>query len=120
MSRSETPRCCWCGDLALGSHGLHDLGFDGSAGERVVFRWHMACADLDPVMQALADVASMPDGPESDAAAAVAYADARATLEARHGAAMLPAVLHVARDFPERRRTLRARGRWGLMTEVRG
>lgn len=115
-----TPRCCLCGDLALGSRGLHDLGFDGSAGERVVFRWHITCADRDPVMQELADVASMPDGPESDAAAAAAYADARATLEARHGAAMLPAVLHVARDFPEAWRTLRARGRWGLMTEVRG
>ena len=106
--------------MALGARGLHDLGFDGGSGERVVFRWHMACVDHDPLLQSLADVASMRDGADADAAARVAYMNARATREARHGAAMLPAVLHVARDFPERRRTLRARDRWGLMTEVRG
>lgn len=120
MSRRPSPRCCLCGELAVSVRGVHTLCVHGSDGERVAYSWHDAgCLDTDPLAQRLADVASMPDGPESDAAMGALYMEARTTLIERHGEPALPAVLRVLRDFPEAWRTLRARGRWGLVTEVR-
>ena len=118
MSR-PAPRCCWCGDVAVGA-GVHTLCVHGASGERVAYSWHdPACLDADVLAWRLADVASMPDGAESDAAMRALYMEVRDELLARHGEARLPAVLRVLRDFPHARRTLRARGRWGLVTEVR-
>jgi|GEM_PF-6012328 len=120
MSRRPAPRCCLCGELAVSARGVHTLCVHGSDGERVAYSWHdVGCLDADPLAQRLADVASMPDGPESDAAMRALYVEVRAALIDRHGEALLPAVLRVLRDFPDARRTLRASGRWGLLTEVR-
>ena len=119
MSRRPPTRCCLCGGLAVRARGSHTLCVHGASGERVAYTWHdPGCLDRDPLAVRLADVASMPDGPDSDAEMGSLYIEARDTLRDRHGDATLPAVLRVLRDFPEARRTLRARGRWGLVTCV--
>ena len=114
-----TPRCCACGATMPGTtHDGHDLAVDGAAGERVSFRWHLACLDADPWAQALGDACSAEDGAAADATALALYRAFRAVLIERHGAGALPSVLRVVRDMPDARRTLRHPRRWGLLTVV--
>ena len=110
--------CAYC--LTLRRVGdAHAQEHHDARGGCIRLLWCWPCAEVDPLVEAIADAANLPPGDAgADAAFEQAHRDLHARVLRRCGTDGLRAVFHVGRDIPAPL-TLRCGGaRWALPTEV--